>query len=138
MSNDMKAKSIMDFVNEIAGAHEAGCVGNTFTIAQLYEVARNHCSDELGVEVPTIAEQWGEDAVRDLSVKPASTANEWISVKDRLPAYGEPVLICANSVVQNVTYVLTGLSLSILNMMTTASFGGIRLHTGCLYLSHRR
>lgn len=34
--------------------------------------------------------------------------SKWISVNDDLPAYGEPVLIKANGVTQNVTYMLDG------------------------------
>lgn len=34
--------------------------------------------------------------------------SEWISVEDRLPDYGEPVLICANDVVQSVTFMRDG------------------------------
>tara|TARA_R110000850_G_scaffold276016_1_gene416687 strand:- start:1130 stop:1351 length:222 start_codon:yes stop_codon:yes gene_type:complete len=33
---------------------------------------------------------------------------EWISVEDRLPAYGEPVLIVGNGVTQHITYMLDG------------------------------
>lgn len=75
MSNAIKAESIMGFVNEIAGAHEAGFVDNMFTIAELYQVARNHCLDELGIDVPTIAEQWGEGASGDLALKPSITGS---------------------------------------------------------------
>lgn len=32
----------------------------------------------------------------------------WISVKDRLPDYGEPVIISIKGVVQHVTYMLDG------------------------------
>ncbi|WP_144984888.1 DUF551 domain-containing protein [Halomonas sp. C22] len=32
----------------------------------------------------------------------------WVSVNDRLPEYGEPCLIVANGVTQNVTYVRDG------------------------------
>lgn len=46
--------------------------------------------------------EWGR---RDTVMSPPSG---WISVDDRLPAYGEPVLIKANSVTQHVTYVLDG------------------------------
>jgi hypothetical protein len=34
--------------------------------------------------------------------------SEWISVEDRLPAYGKPVLLVGNNVVQHVTYMLDG------------------------------
>jgi hypothetical protein len=34
--------------------------------------------------------------------------SEWISVEDRLPAYGEPVLIVGNGVTQHITYMLDG------------------------------
>ena len=33
---------------------------------------------------------------------------KWIDVKDELPAYGIPVLLKANGVVQHVTYMLDG------------------------------
>lgn len=34
--------------------------------------------------------------------------SEWISVFDSLPEYGDPVLIVANNVVQDVTYMRDG------------------------------
>jgi hypothetical protein len=34
--------------------------------------------------------------------------SEWISVDDRLPEYGEPILVVANGVVQNITLMLDG------------------------------
>ena len=34
--------------------------------------------------------------------------NQWISVDDRLPKYGEPVLLTINGFVQNIVYVLDG------------------------------
>lgn len=33
---------------------------------------------------------------------------DWIDVNDKLPAYGEPVLLKANGVTQHVTYMLDG------------------------------
>lgn len=33
---------------------------------------------------------------------------DWIDVNDRLPGYGEPVLLVASGVVQHVTYMLDG------------------------------
>ena len=33
---------------------------------------------------------------------------EWISVEDRSPPYGDPVIISIKGVVQNVTYILDG------------------------------
>lgn len=33
---------------------------------------------------------------------------QWISVEDRLPGYGEPVILSIKGVVQNVTYTLDG------------------------------
>ena len=33
---------------------------------------------------------------------------EWISIEDRLPQYGCPVLIVGNGVTQDVTYILDG------------------------------
>lgn len=33
---------------------------------------------------------------------------DWVNVEDRLPEYGEPVLIVVNGVTQNVTYILDG------------------------------
>jgi len=34
--------------------------------------------------------------------------SEWISVDDKLPPYGDPVIIFGSGVVQNVTYMLDG------------------------------
>ncbi len=33
---------------------------------------------------------------------------EWISVKDRLPGYGDPVIVVSSGVVQNVIYMMDG------------------------------
>ena len=38
----------------------------------------------------------------------AELENQWISVEDRLPAYGDSVLLVGNGVVQKVTYSLDG------------------------------
>ena len=38
----------------------------------------------------------------------AKPASEWVSVEDRLPAYGEPVKIFMNGVIQSITYCLDG------------------------------
>ncbi len=35
-------------------------------------------------------------------------SDNWISVKDRLPEYDVPVLLCANGVTQHITYTLNG------------------------------
>lgn len=67
--NEIRAKAIMDFVNQIAGAHEAGFVDrNTLTISELYRVAQNHCLDELKIEVPNVVETWGEDGAKSLGL----------------------------------------------------------------------
>lgn len=34
--------------------------------------------------------------------------SEWISVEDRLPRYGDPVILCIMGVTQNITYCRDG------------------------------
>lgn len=67
--HQIEAQAVMDFVNQIAGAHEAGFVErNYFSIAELYRVAQNHCLDELKVEVPNITDKWGENGAKALGL----------------------------------------------------------------------
>ena len=59
--NKIKAAAVLEFVNVMVGAFEAGFVGkNNPTLAEVYQVARNHINDNYGVETPGIIEAWGE------------------------------------------------------------------------------
>ena len=57
-------------------------------------------------------DEWTMDGysweAKKLENKIAELENQWISVEDRLPAYGDSVLLVGNGVVQKVTYSLDG------------------------------
>ena len=61
MTNEqIKADAINDFICQIIGAREAGFIDSSmFSLAELHQVARNHIKDELGIPMPSLAEQWG-------------------------------------------------------------------------------
>lgn len=49
--NKQKACAVMEFVEIMIGAYEAGFVdSHTPTLAQVHQVARNHVKDNYGVE----------------------------------------------------------------------------------------
>lgn len=65
-----KAQAVMDFVKGIIGAYESGFVDTPkLTIGQLYQVARNHVSDEFGMSTKTLAEEMGEDFAAECNPK---------------------------------------------------------------------
>jgi len=47
-------------------------------------------------------------AILAASERIAELENQWVSVEDRLPSYGVPVLLFGNGTVQHVTYMLDG------------------------------
>lgn len=50
--NEIKAKAIKEFVTVMIGAFDAGFVATpVLNFAQLYQVAKNHCKDEYGIEI---------------------------------------------------------------------------------------
>ena len=60
--SQVKADAVKEFVTTIVGALDAGFIdGNTFTVAQIYEVARNHIKDTYGITTKTLSDVWGED-----------------------------------------------------------------------------
>ena len=46
--------------------------------------------------------------IESLQNRVAELENQWVSVEDRLPSYGVPVLLFGNGTVQHVTYMLDG------------------------------
>lgn len=75
ITDRVKSSVVQDFVNTMIGAFETGFVdSNTLTLATIYQVMRNHCKDEFGVEVPTLDVAWGENTARECDIKPASAA----------------------------------------------------------------
>lgn len=65
-----KAEAVMDFVKGIVGAYESGFVDTPkLTIGQLYQVARNHVSDEFGVHTKSLKEEMGEDFADECNPK---------------------------------------------------------------------
>ena len=61
----IKAEAVMEFVNMLIDAFESGFIDeNTLTISTLHRVAQNYCKDSLGIELPHITEQWGEDTAK--------------------------------------------------------------------------
>ena len=65
--NAIKANAIMDHVNHIIGAYEAGFVDSpTLDLSQLYRVAQVHVKDGYGVDFPMLNEVWGEELAEAL------------------------------------------------------------------------
>lgn len=65
--NAVKANAVMDHVNHIIGAYEAGFVDTpTLTLFDLYQTARNHVKDGYGVDFPMLNEVWGEELAEEL------------------------------------------------------------------------
>lgn len=59
--NAVKANAVMDHVNHIIGAYEAGFVDTpTLTLFDLYQTARNHVKDSYITITPGCNEVWGE------------------------------------------------------------------------------
>jgi len=68
--NQIKADGINELVSLMIGAFETGFVDtNRPTLAQIHQVARNHCKDAYGVELPDIVEQWGEEIAISCGLK---------------------------------------------------------------------
>ena len=71
--NKIKADAVMDLANTVVGAYEAGFVDRAnCTLAELYEVARNYCTDIYGIEPPGIVDVWGEDLAKECGFGKAS------------------------------------------------------------------
>lgn len=59
--NKIKADAVLDFVGTMIGAFEAGFVDkNNPTLAEIFQVARNHIKDNYGIETENIIQVWGE------------------------------------------------------------------------------
>ena len=62
-----KALAVLDFVNHIIGAYEAGFVDTpNLDLSQLYRVAQVHVKDGYGVDFPMLNEVWGEELAEEL------------------------------------------------------------------------
>lgn len=62
----VQADAVMHFMATPVGAYESGFVDTPLcTIAELYQVARNHVKDNYGVETKSLAEEMGEDFARE-------------------------------------------------------------------------
>ena len=62
MSDDMKikAEAVMEFVDYMVGAFDAGLIDeSTLTIADIYQMARNHVADNYSVSTKSLSEEWG-------------------------------------------------------------------------------
>lgn len=65
--NAVKAVAVLDFVNHIIGAYEAGFVDTpTLTLFDLYQTARNHVKDGYITITPGCHEVWGEELAEEL------------------------------------------------------------------------
>ena len=74
--NKVKAAGVQDFVNMMIGAFESGFTkNNNPTLAEIYQVARNHCKDVHEIKLPTIVEQWGENTAKECGLKLTTQIN---------------------------------------------------------------
>ncbi len=65
--NAIKANAVMDHVNHIIGAYEAGFVDTPkLDLSQLYRVAQVHVKDGYGMDFPMLNEVWGEALAEEL------------------------------------------------------------------------
>lgn len=63
--SQVKADAVKEFASSMVGALDAGFIdGNTFTVAQIYEVARNHIEDNYGIKIKTLSDVWGDDVAK--------------------------------------------------------------------------
>lgn len=62
----IKAAAVMNFIDTLIGALDAGFVENNKpTLATLHQVARHHVKDFYGLQYGDIVERWGEDTAKD-------------------------------------------------------------------------
>lgn len=62
LSDQNKACAVMHFVDTMIGALESGFVDkNNPTLAELYQVARNHIKDNYEIEFDDIVKRWGKE-----------------------------------------------------------------------------
>ena len=61
----IKADAINEFVCSMIGALDSGFIEeNTANLAQIHRVMQNYCKDKYAIDIPHIAEQWGEDIAK--------------------------------------------------------------------------
>lgn len=63
----VKANAIIEFVETMIGAYTSNFVeSNWLSLGTLHAVARNTAKDQYGVEVPTLAQNYGEELAKSL------------------------------------------------------------------------
>lgn len=73
----MKAEGVKYFVSLMIGALEGGFVdGNTVTLAQLHQVAKNHLKDSYDIDSADIIEEWGEDVAKLCGLEISDSKNK--------------------------------------------------------------
>jgi len=64
------AQAAMRPVNTMIGAYESGFVDTVeCNLAQAYQIARNHCKDAYGIDVPDVIEAWGKELAMEIGLK---------------------------------------------------------------------
>lgn len=67
--NEIKTEAIMNFVDSMIGAFDAGYVDrNHCTLSEIYTVAKHHVKDTYGIEKPTVVERYGAKMAVDIGL----------------------------------------------------------------------
>ncbi len=75
--NQIKADAINEFVCHMIAALDAGFVDTpNLNLATVHRVAQNFVLDRYGIELPHIAEQWGDDTARLCGYLPLNKDNQ--------------------------------------------------------------
>lgn len=65
-NNDLSGNAVMEFVNNMVSAFDAGFIDNNkITIAEIYQMAKNHVKDNYNMDVKPMRETWGEEIYLD-------------------------------------------------------------------------
>jgi len=60
--DELKAKAVMEFAGMMVGAYTSGFVhSHEPTIAEVYQVARNHVKDTYGVDTKPLTDEIGQE-----------------------------------------------------------------------------
>lgn len=66
---EIKTEAIMDFVDSMIGAFDAGYVDRNYcALSEIYMVARHRVKDTYGIEKPTVIERYGEKMAVDIGL----------------------------------------------------------------------
>jgi len=69
VDNKSKAEAIMNFVDSMVGAFDAGYVDrNHCTLSEIHTVAKHHVKDTYGVDQPNAVEKYGEKMAKDIGL----------------------------------------------------------------------